>query len=135
MKRWEIQAALKRARNREQFERHRMGSVGDLRRALLDHQPAIVHFSGHGSGSTGLALENNSGQNATGEYRTLAGYSSCFRGKLSVSCSTPAIQKLKLRHQYIDCVIGMNRTIGMWLQRVCHWIYDALGAGNSYEDF
>lgn len=60
----EIKAALKRANNREQFEivTSEAIRVEDLRRALLEHQPAIVHFSGHGSGSTGLALENNSGQ-------------------------------------------------------------------------
>jgi hypothetical protein len=67
----EIKAALKLANNREQFEivTSEAIRVEDLRRALLEHQPAIVHFSGHGSGSTGLALENNSGTSATRKYR------------------------------------------------------------------
>ncbi|WP_347566270.1 CHAT domain-containing protein [Scytonema sp. UIC 10036] len=60
----EIQAGLERARRREQFEIISKMAVrpNDLRRALLDHEPQIVHFSGHGTGSTGLALENNSGE-------------------------------------------------------------------------
>jgi hypothetical protein len=31
----------------------------DLQRALLDYEPQIVHFSGHGAGAQGLVLENN----------------------------------------------------------------------------
>lgn len=59
----EIQVALKRANNRFEFEivTHSALRVEDLRRALLDYQPAIVHFSGHGSENEGLTLENNSG--------------------------------------------------------------------------
>lgn len=30
----------------------------DLRRALLDHEPEIVHFSGHGAGRRGLVFED-----------------------------------------------------------------------------
>jgi len=46
----EIQAALKRAKNRSEFEilTESAVRVDDLRRALLDNQPTIVHFSGHG---------------------------------------------------------------------------------------
>jgi len=58
----EVQAGLERAKRREQFEIITKWAVqvDDLRRALLDYEPQIVHFSGHGTGSDGLALENNS---------------------------------------------------------------------------
>ncbi len=60
----EIQAGLERAKIREQFEIITKWAVrpDDLRRALLDYEPEIVHFSGHGGGNQGLALENNAGQ-------------------------------------------------------------------------
>ena len=60
----EIQTGLKRANKREQFEIITKSAVRveDLRRALLDDEPQIVHFSGHGSGSDGLVLEKNSGE-------------------------------------------------------------------------
>ncbi|MFK8184733.1 MAG: AAA-like domain-containing protein, partial [Phormidesmis sp.] len=34
----------------------------DLRRALLKHQPQIVHFSGHGEGEQGLIFEDDAGE-------------------------------------------------------------------------
>ena len=60
----EIQKALKQSQNREQFQIVTLLAVRieDLRRALLEHQPTIVHFSGHGSGTEGLALESNFGE-------------------------------------------------------------------------
>ena len=48
----EIQEGLQRSRSRDQFEIISKWAVrpDDLRRALLDHEPQIVHFSGHGAG-------------------------------------------------------------------------------------
>ncbi|MDF5731412.1 MAG: hypothetical protein PUP92_26260 [Rhizonema sp. PD38] len=58
----EIQSALERSRHREEFELiPRLAvRIDDLRRALLDHSPQVVHFSGHGDGTDGIALEDNS---------------------------------------------------------------------------
>ena len=60
----EIQHSLQRSKNREQFEIISKLAVRqeDLRRALLDYEPGIVHFSAHGNGDRGLVLENNSGE-------------------------------------------------------------------------
>jgi hypothetical protein len=47
----EIEEGLQRSRRRDQFEIISRWAVrpDDLRRALLDHEPQIVHFSGIGS--------------------------------------------------------------------------------------
>jgi hypothetical protein len=60
----EIQSGLQRSRSRDKFELITKWAVrpDDLRRALLDHNPHIIHFSGHGAGNQGLALENNIGE-------------------------------------------------------------------------
>jgi hypothetical protein len=60
----EIEGALERSKCRDQFEIIAKFAVrvDDLRGALLDHEPQIVHFSGHGAGSQGLALEDNFGK-------------------------------------------------------------------------
>lgn len=60
----EIKEAMKLAQKRDRFEiiSEFAVRVDDLRRALLEHTPQIVHFSGHGSGSRGIALEDNSGE-------------------------------------------------------------------------
>lgn len=49
----EIQEGLQRSRSRDKFELITKWAVrpDDLRRALLDHNPHIIHFSGHGGGN------------------------------------------------------------------------------------
>ncbi|MBD2183412.1 pentapeptide repeat-containing protein [Planktothrix sp. FACHB-1355] len=60
----EIQTGLERAKKRDRFEIISKWAVrpDDLRRALLDYEPQIVHFSGYGAATEGLALENELGQ-------------------------------------------------------------------------
>ncbi len=60
----EIEEALERGRNREQFVlRSKVAvRVEDLQRSLRREEARIVHFCGHGKGSQGLVLETTSGQ-------------------------------------------------------------------------
>jgi hypothetical protein len=95
----EIQAGLERARKREQFDLIARWAVRpqDLLRALLDYEPQIVHFSGHGGGEQGLALEDEAGQAQLVSADALARLFKLFEGKLSVYCSMLATQRFKLR--------------------------------------
>src|SRR5579862_7350129 len=58
-----IQECVRRSKNRDNLSLiiHHAATVDDIRRALLDNDYEIVHFSGHGTG-TGLAFEDNSGK-------------------------------------------------------------------------
>lgn len=58
----EIENALLLAKNRDKFEITAKWAVRveDLRRALLEVQPTIVHFCGHGE-EEGLVFENENG--------------------------------------------------------------------------
>lgn len=60
----EIQLGLERSKQRDSFVLKQRWAVrtDDLRRAMLDEAPRIVHFSGHGTGDRGLILEDNNGQ-------------------------------------------------------------------------
>jgi hypothetical protein len=60
----EIKASLKRSRLRDHFDPITETAVrtGDLRLAMLEHQPQIVHFSGHGEGEAGLVFEDETGR-------------------------------------------------------------------------
>ena len=55
----EIREGLKRSKYRDQFTIETAEAVRyrDIRRAMLDINPQIVHFSGHGTGSQGRGLE------------------------------------------------------------------------------
>ena len=60
----EIQEKLQLAKLREHFELHQRLSVRpvDISQALLDLQPQIVHFSGHGHADGSLCFENQMGE-------------------------------------------------------------------------
>lgn len=60
----EIQEKLQMAKHRELFKLHQRMSVrsADISQALLDVQPEIVHFSGHGTYTGALCFENQAGE-------------------------------------------------------------------------
>ncbi|QUY45850.1 CHAT domain-containing protein [Acaryochloris marina] len=62
-----IQEGLERAKDRDHFELITKLAVRttDFSRALLDHQPQIVHFSGHGEGKWIAPTSPSSRQNTT----------------------------------------------------------------------
>jgi len=60
----EIDNGLQRAQKRDDFilkAKFALRPV-DVRRAMLDYEPNIVHFCGHGSGEEGIAFEDEQGQ-------------------------------------------------------------------------
>jgi len=63
-----IDEALRRAKKGDQFrfefEQRWAICTEDLRQDLLDIEPQIVHFSGHGAGYDGIVLEDKNGCNA-----------------------------------------------------------------------
>ncbi|BAY94347.1 hypothetical protein FDUTEX481_02897 [Tolypothrix sp. PCC 7601] len=112
----EIQAGLERARSRDQFEIITKWAVrtDDLRRALLDYEPEIVHFSGHGAGNQGLALENNAGEIQLVSTAALARLFKLFRNQVEcvlLNACYSEVQAVAI-HQHIDCVVGMSQAIG-----------------------
>ena len=135
----EIQTGLERAKERSQFEiiTRSAVQVDDLRRALLDHEPQIVHFSGHGLGSDGLALENNSGELQLVSTQSLTRLFKLFKDKVEcvlLNACYSEVQALAI-HQNINCVIGMSQVVGDRAAiEFAVGFYDAIGAGRSYED-
>uniref|UniRef100_UPI000B328685 CHAT domain-containing protein n=1 Tax=Hassallia byssoidea TaxID=482630 RepID=UPI000B328685 len=111
--------------------------VDDLRRALLNYQPHIVHFSGHGSGSTGLILEDNSGQVQLVTTASLARLFKSFQDSVECVLLNACYSEAQAQaiHEHIDYVIGMNRAIGDRAAiEFAIGFYDALGAGRPYEN-
>ncbi|MBP5976775.1 AAA-like domain-containing protein [Brasilonema sp. CT11] len=135
----EIQAGLQRAKKREQFEIITRWAVrvDDLRRALLDYEPQIVHFSGHGSGSDGLVLENNSGELQLVSTQSLARLFKLFKDKVECVLLNACYSSVQAEaiHQNINYVIGMSQAVrDRAAIEFAVGFYDAIGAGRSYED-
>jgi hypothetical protein len=135
----EIQAGLDRSKQRDQFEIISRWATrpDDLRRTLLDHNPNIVHFSGHGAGEHGLALENDEGKMQLVTTTSLAKLFSIFKDKIECVLLNACYSQAQATaiSQHIDYVIGMNKAIGdrAAIEFVVGF-YDAIGAGRTFEE-
>ena len=110
--------------------------VADLQTLLLRHKPHIVHFCGHGE-TDGLLFEDVTGRKqqvpveALAELFKLCGQSiECV--VLNACYSKPQAEAI---HQYIPCVIGMDRNIGDKAAMLfAAGFYTALGNGRLYPE-
>ncbi|MBW4420024.1 MAG: AAA-like domain-containing protein [Myxacorys californica WJT36-NPBG1] len=133
----EIDEALKLSKLRDQYDLVQRWAVRprDMRRAVLEVKPHIVHFSGHGVGEGGLALEDGAGQAKLVSTEALAGM---FKLAEQVECVLlnacySEIQATAIA-QHIPYVIGMNQAVGdRAALEFAVGFYDALGAGESIE--
>jgi hypothetical protein len=134
----EIEEELQISRSREQFEIISKWAVRpiDLRRALLYHDPQIVHFSGHGTGSDGLVLESDDGQIKLVSAESLArlfGLLKKVECVLLNACYSE-VQATAI-HQHINYVIGMSQAIGDRAAiEFAVGFYGALGASRGYAE-
>lgn len=134
----EIGDALQRSTKREKFQLEQEWAVThtDMRRAILDYNPQIVHFSGHGAGEDGLALEDETGLIKLVSVQALAALFEIFMDQVECvvlnACYSEVQAKAIARH--IPYVIGMNKAVGDNAAReFAVGFYDALGAGKSIE--
>lgn len=79
-----IQTGLERSKQREHFQMVTQWAVrpDDLRRALLDYEPEIIHFCGHGTGTEGLILEDDTGHAKVVNTDTLTRLFKLFEGRV-----------------------------------------------------
>jgi len=109
----------------------------DLLQALNEHNPTVVHFSGHGSSQDELILQDDAGQakpiskpaivqmfNASSSGIRLIFFNTCFS---SVQASEIV--------DYVPATIGMKDSIGDEAARVfAAQLYSAIGFGRSLND-
>lgn len=134
----DIRHALQRSRNRESWsiESNEAATVDDLRRALLDHNPTIVHFAGHGGGDIGLCFEDADGNTNTATAEPLAQLFHHFKDNLKcvvLNACYSATQAEVVREK-IDYVVGMNASVGdQSASRFAVAFYDAIFAGTDFR--
>ncbi len=158
----EIQIGLERSRNREQFNLEQRWAITpkEVRRALLNCEPQIVHFSGHGLGNTeddtitnqsrklvsldnltnsspeGLMLENEQGQPQLISGTILASLFKVFADDIECVVLNACYSEVQANAivQHISYVIGMSREIGDRAAiEFSIGFYDGLLAGQSIE--
>lgn len=134
----EIDEGLQRAKKREKFRLEQKWAVThrDFRRAVLELDPQIVHFSGHGAGEEGLVLEDEAGQaqflGADGLEKLFKLFADQIECVILNACYSD-VQAEAIAH-YIPYVIGMRQAVGdRAAQEFAVGFYDALGAGKPIE--
>ncbi|MER3590069.1 MAG: CHAT domain-containing protein, partial [Mastigocladus sp. ERB_26_1] len=135
----EIYAALERAKMRDQFEIISQWAVrpNDLLHAIVKYKPQIVHFSGHGAGSEGLALEDESGRMQLASTEALTQLFKLFKEKIQCVLLNACYSETQAEaiHQHINYVIGMNKAIGdKAAVAFSEAFYQGLGNELSIED-
>jgi hypothetical protein len=111
----EIEEAIRRARYRDEYQVVvRLGArARDVHRALLEHRPAIVHFSGHGRGELGVVLEDDSGDSLIVSSSHFAHILGLFGHEIECvllnACHSEA--QIDAIARQIPYVIGMNQAL------------------------
>jgi len=108
----------------------------DVRRALLEHRPCIVHFCGHGTGEEGLILEDDQGMSQLVSINATASLFELFSSQVKCVVLNACLSddQAKAIANHIDFVIGMNRMIeDRSAIEFAIGFYDAIAAGEPYE--
>lgn len=134
----EIEEGLKRSKHRDKFVIHSKLAVRfrDFRRAMLDYEPEIVHFSGHGE-ADGIVLEDDNGDALSISLDTLTGLFQLFENQVKCVLLNACYSDLQAKaiNQHINYVIGMANSItDISSVEFSVAFYDALGAGKSIEE-
>jgi len=135
----EVDERISLGSHRDQFDLipHLAVRPRDLRRGLLKYKPHILHFSGHGSTSAGIVLEDDDGKTKVVAAADLAELLGILKDNLRVvvlnSCYS-ALQASGIT-QTIDCAIGMNDKVGDRSAVIfAATFYESLAFGRSVEE-
>ncbi|MBW4595678.1 MAG: CHAT domain-containing protein [Brasilonema angustatum HA4187-MV1] len=135
----EIDEGLRRANKRAEFKLEQKWAVRqrDFYRAMLDYQPQIVHFCGHGGGQDGIVLEDETGQPALISAEALGSMFKLFATK-GVECvllnACYSQMQAEAIRQHVNYVIGMTQTVGdKAAVGFAVAFYDAIAAGEEVE--
>ncbi|MGB3755818.1 MAG: SUMF1/EgtB/PvdO family nonheme iron enzyme [Rivularia sp. (in: cyanobacteria)] len=134
----EIEQGLQRSKKRDSFTFKSGQAVRDfdIHRSILDYEPQIIHFSGHGTGESGLVFEDNIGQQKLVDAQALAGLFELFAEQIECVVLNACYSEIQAEAiaQHINYVIGMSKQVGDAAAiRFAVGFYDALGAGRDVE--
>jgi CHAT domain len=134
----DIDEGLGRAKHRDQFDLEQRWAVRsrDIQRALLDTEPQIIHFSGHGAGNEGLVFEDEAGQSKTVSGSALSGLFRLFSERVECVILNACYSEVQAEaiSKHVPYVIGINQAISDRAAiEFAVGFYDALGAGRSVE--
>jgi hypothetical protein len=134
----EIRNGLRRAKKREFYLIDTAEAVRyrDIHRAILDYEPHIIHFCGHGTGEEGLVFEDEIGQPKLVDAEAIAGLFQLFADQVECVVLNACFSKYQAQEiaKHIKYVVGMSQTIqDKAAIEFAVGFYDGLGANKDYK--
>ncbi|WP_414621563.1 CHAT domain-containing protein [Calothrix sp. CCY 0018] len=134
----EIKEGLKRSQQRDQYSIDTAEAVRyrDIHRAILEYEPHIIHFSGHGVEEKGLVFEDEVGQVRLVDADGIAGLFELFADQVECVVLNACYSKYQGEEiaKHVNYVIGMSQEIGDKAAiEFAVGFYDALGSGRNIE--
>ncbi|MGR7812092.1 CHAT domain-containing protein [Lacinutrix undariae] len=133
----DIEIGLKMATLRESFDLKSKWAITtkSLQQAMLDENPTIVHFSGHGH-VTGIAVEDSLGNSKLIENNAIGGLFDLFKENIKCVVLNSCYSESQAREiaKHIPFVIGMKKSVNDKAAIAFSvGFYSALGAGKDIK--
>jgi CHAT domain len=134
----DVRERLQLAKLRERFVLESREAVrpGDITQAIFDVEPQIIHFSGHGTNTGELCLENNLGKIHPVKPEVLAALFELIAERVKCVILNACYSEVQAKAiaQHIPYVIGMCKEIGDKAAiTFATGFYKALGANRTVE--
>ena len=133
-----VKDELSKTRERDSFQlvSESAVKVSTITLAMQEHNPEIVHFSGHGTGESGIVVENDSGNTellpTEGLDRLFRLFKDTTKCVLLNACYSKDQAGIISKHNIY--VIGMNKPIGDEAARAfAVGFYQSLGQGKQFK--
>lgn len=111
-----IEEGLRIAENRAEFEIKILNSttINDFQREMVEYNPHILHFCGHGSEDKGIFFEDDNGGASLVGGKSLAEYLGNFNKHLKCVVLNACFSETQAKFisEQVDFVIGMKEAIG-----------------------
>jgi len=135
----DIRERLQLSKHRDKFLLETRESVrpGDITQAILDVDPQVVHFSGHGISTGELCFENILGESQPIAPNALKSLFELVSDQVDCVILNACYSKIQAEAiaEHIAFVIGMKQAIGDKAAiAFSTGFYKALGAGRSFQD-
>ena len=133
----DIEEELRKAKFRDKFTivRKNAARIGELQDGLLDYNPDIIHFSGHGN-KQGIILHGLGNTNMTVNNESLAQLFKLFSDKLACVFLSSCYSEIQgqIINQHIPNVIGMKDKVPQDTAiAFAKAFYKSLGAGRNID--
>ncbi len=134
-----IQERLRASELRDNFkvEQEWAVRISDIQAHLLRHKPDIVHFSGHGSKTGEIVLEDAAGYSKTVSTQALKTLFKILKDSIKCVVLNACFSRIQAEAiaESINCVVGMSTSIGDGAAiAFAASFYQALGYGRSISE-